>query len=172
MIAGKRIVHRIALIALAGIAVGGILGSTLAGPPQAKTFPVSLTLKTDKKTYAATDPILFTLAAKNKTKSRVTLDFTSGQKYDFEIKSGKKGAEKTVWKWSQGMMFTMMMSAVPLAEGKSVEFKQTYTPTNDPAKSKDNPQKPLAPGTYTLVATLTTADSEHRPHTSVTFVVK
>ena len=172
MITGKKIARRMALIVLAGIAVGGIVGRTQAGPPQFKGLPVALTLKTDKKTYAPTDPILITFTAKNKTKSRMTLDFTSGQRYDFEIKTGKKGAEKTVWKWSQGMMFTMMMTALPLAESKSVEFKQTYTPTTDPAKLKYNAQKPLAPGTYTLVATLTTSDTEHRPHASVTFVVK
>src|SRR5262245_40182441 len=58
------------------------------GAPEGTTH-VSLTLKTDKKSYALKEPIKMTLTIKNTRKAPLTLHFASGQQYDMEIRQGK-----------------------------------------------------------------------------------
>jgi hypothetical protein len=119
-------------------------------------MPVSLTLKTDKKTYAQKEPIKLTLTLKNTRKDPVTLHFSSGQKYDMEIRQGKGRSGAKIWHWSKGVAFTEMMTSLTLAPGKQQTYMETYKPGNMwmPA---------LAPGTYTFVATVTTTGRDPRP---------
>jgi hypothetical protein len=167
-----------AAVALAGfLSAGGSAQNPPANAPQAPQTdqaakgapegmtPASLTLKTDKKTYAVNEPIKMTLTVKNTRKDPVTLHFASGQKYDIEIRQGKGRNGAKVWQWSRGMMFTQMVTAVTLAPGK----KQTYTETYKPGDAR---MPPLTPGTYTVIAIVTTMGRDPRPYDMAPITVR
>jgi hypothetical protein len=156
----------------ASLAAGGALAQTgdeSAGsgahrmPGAGVQVPVAVSIKTDKKTYAANDPIKMTIIAKNPSKQTVNLPFATGQKYDIEIRRGKEPNGERVWQWSRGKMFTMIVTSQAVAPGKALTYKQTY----DPAK-----EKPLMPGTYTVRAVLTTSGRAPRPYGVTTLTVK
>jgi hypothetical protein len=150
-----------------------------AGPPSAgkadqgkpvgnKAEPVSVRVSTDKKVYAAGEPIRLTLTAKNITKEALHVVFNTGQRYDFEIRRGAKPDYSLVWQWSRGMMFTMMVSSETLQPGKALVYNLTY----DPKAAGHARVAPLAPGVYNVVGTLTIGQPVAMPHDFVTFRVK
>ena len=132
--------------------------------------PLKTTVKTEKKQHGTKDPVKMTLAVTNTTQKPITLNFSSGQKYDFEIKRGKGEAGVTVWKWSQGMMFTQMLSSRKLEPGKSLTFTETYKPGAKSAEGQTLPA--LTAGTYSVIATLTTTDIAPKPQSTTVFIVK
>lgn len=129
--------------------------------PAVALAPLLLKVKTDHASYAASDDILFTLSVKNTTTAPLVLHFNSGQRYDFELRKDK-GTK--IWQWARGRMFTMMLSSSTLQPGASLTFTDKYHPG-----SADTPA--LAPGFYTLVASLTT-DAKPTPSATMTFKVK
>jgi hypothetical protein len=136
--------------------------------PDAAPLPVVLTVKTNKKSYTAKEPIHVALTVSNPKKTgakTVTLSFSSGQQYDLELWRGPKKSGEKVWQWAQGKMFTMMLTSRKLDPGKSHTYKETY----DPAKLET---PALLPGTYRLIATLTTIGDAPRPRAETTFTVK
>jgi hypothetical protein len=144
-----------------------------AGPPAAPpeiAVPVALKVKTDKKTYRTKEPIKMTLTAVNTSKSPVSLNFATGQRYDFFLRNGKSTAGKPFWKWSLSRLFTQMIDTIALEPGKSLTYTTTYKPGD---KSGDGrPLPSLAPGTYTVTAALTVMGRGLSPMTSTTFQIK
>ena len=130
--------------------------------------PLTLAVKTDQPTYPADSAVRFTLTAKNTTRQDIPLRFTSGQHYDFELFRGKGVKGEKVWQWARGMMFTMMLSSMPLKPGKPLEYAETYRPGSAGMPA-------LAPGVYTVVATLTSVSKSSPlaslPSASTTFKV-
>ncbi len=108
-----------------------------------------------------------TLTVKNPGKNAITLNFASGQRYDFELRRGKDKKGDLVWKWSRGRMFTMALSSLSLAPGKTL----TYTETAAKDEEKDT-LLALPAGTYTAIATLTIRGTTSQPSTSTTFTVQ
>lgn len=143
-----------------------------SGPAAAPevSVPVVLKVKTDKKLYRTKEPVKMTLTAKNTGKSKVSLNFSSGQRYDFVISRGKGASMQTVWKWSQNRMFPMMIDTVSLEAGKSLTFTETCAPGEKGADGKPIPE--MSPGTYTVSAILTTMGRTPRPMTSTTIQIK
>lgn len=133
--------------------------------PAAVNVPVAVVVKTDKKTYVRDAPVKLTLTAKNQSEQAVRLPFSSGQRYDFEIRRGKGNTGEKVWQWAKDRMFTMMLGTVTLERGKSLAYAETYTPGNEGMPA-------LEPGTYTLIGTLTTMGRAPQPKHAVTFNVK
>ena len=115
-----------------------------------KNAPLAVTVTPDKKSYRPGEAITITLTVKNKTKQNQTLSFFTGQRYDFEI---RQAGNKSVWKWSNGRMFTQAQGTITIAPGKSLTYAETFTPG-----ANDAP--PLPPGTYTLLAIVTTSNSK------------
>jgi hypothetical protein len=135
-----------------------------------RSFPVQVTVKTDKRIYLSDDPIKMTITAKNTQKSLVSLQFASGQQYDVEIRRGKNKNGEKVWQWSEGRMFTMAIINTRLAPGKTQTYNVTYGSEVSPATGKAVPK--LTPGTYTIFATLTTMGRAPRPYGTTTITVK
>jgi len=163
------------IAATAGLLLTPILASMAqttppgGGAPGAGT-PVSVSVTADKKTYQAKDPIKLTLTVKNTKSMPVKLLFSSGMKYDFEIRKGKGTTGERVWQWSKGRMFIQMLQEVSLEPGKSLVFSETYTPGNKDGYGKPLPE--LAPGTYTGTGILAISGRMPRPMASVGFTVK
>jgi len=166
---------------ICGIAAAALLGAVLATagadgarkrkpepPIRGVSVPVSVTVKTDKAVYTSDAPIHITLTVKNPSRSAVRLPFSSGQKYDIEIRRGKGLNGERVWQWAKGRVFTEMLTQATVAPGKSLTFQETFAPNDKTAEGV----APLAPGTYTVVGILTTSGRAPRPSGGTVITVK
>lgn len=97
-------------------------------------------LSISEKRYKTGEEIVVKINAYNPQNSKIILDFSSGQRYDFYLK--KNGQE--VWRWSEGKFFTMALAREEIAPGQELEYQA------------DIPSQELAPGRYTLAGELTT----------------
>jgi hypothetical protein len=112
-------------------------------PPAASGLRLRLT--SDKKSYAIGKPIVLTLAVTNLARAPATIQFSSGQKYEFEVRR----AGQTVWRWSADRMFTQALTSLTLGPGERRLFTETW-------KQQDNNGQPVPAGAYEAVAILTT----------------
>lgn len=83
-------------------------------------------------------PQRLVLRVTNATRRVVELRFPDGQTHDFVVLDS---AERPVWRWSDGRMFTQAMRTQAVSGGTTVEFAESW-PARAPA------------GRYTVVATL------------------
>jgi len=104
-----------------------------------------LRLTSAKTTYAAGEPVPLTLTVTNASRSLVTLQFSSGQQYDFEVQH----EGKIIWRWSADRMFTQALTSFTLGPKENKTFAVTW-------KQQDNEGKPVSGGGYEAVGTLTT----------------
>ena len=136
-----------------------------------KAGPVTVTVTTDKKLYAAGTTIKLTLTVRNTSPDTVHLTFSSGQRFDFVIRHAVKGDSPILWQWSRGKMFTQMLSSDTLMPGQD----RTYTTLFDPKEAAQSDAakagKPamFAPGPYTVSGTLTISSREARPSATAVF---
>ena len=115
----------------------------LMAVPSAQDLRLALSL--GEAPTAAGTPIVLELAATNDGQAPLVLDFPDGQRYDFEVFS-EDGA--SVWRWAEGMFFTMMLGRETLETGASLRWTERIADG-------------LPAGVYRVVATLTTVE----PHT-------
>jgi hypothetical protein len=106
---------------------------------------VQLRLTSDRRAYAVGDSVVLTLTVINAGPSPVTLQFSSGQKYDFEVRRGGQ----VVWRWSADRMFTQALTSMTLGPRERKVFTETW-------KQQDNNGQPVGAGTYEAVAVITT----------------
>ncbi|WP_419935839.1 BsuPI-related putative proteinase inhibitor [Candidatus Palauibacter sp.] len=109
------------------------------------TQDLRLALSLGEALPTAGTPIVLELAATNDGEAPLVLDFPDGQRYDFEVFS-EDGA--SVWRWAEGMFFTMMLGRERLDPGTSLRWIERI-------------EDGLPAGVYRVVATLTTVE----PHT-------
>ena len=81
----------------------------------------------------------FALTIKNVGNKHAELDFANGQRYDFVVIDS---VGREVWHWSSGRMFTQIVQNKQLGSGESMRVSETWK------------KPPVAPGKYTVVATL------------------
>jgi hypothetical protein len=67
----------------------------------------------------AGDSVHFEVHVTNTTSSPIALEFTTAQRYDFEV-SERDG--DLVWRWSDGMMFAQALGREDLAPGESRRY--------------------------------------------------
>jgi len=70
------------------------------------------------------DSVRFLLQVTNATQGPLTLDFRSGQSYDFAVSDGGR----TVWSWAADMMFTQALRSETLAAGETRAFSERWRP--------------------------------------------
>ena len=121
------------LLAWRALAVGGALHVVLA----MSVDSVHLTLATDKPAYRTGEPIELILKLTNRSKQPHVLEFSSSQRYDFEIEG---------WRWGADKMFAQMMGTERLAPGASQEYRERFLGR-------------LAPGTYRVTGRITAIGS-------------
>jgi hypothetical protein len=104
---------------------------------------LKLTLTTDKPAYRVGEPVELVLKVTNRAKQPKVLEFSSSQRYDFEI-ADSSGAK--VWQWSADRMFAQMLGTERLAPGESREYRERFSGS-------------LAPGTYRVTGRITATSS-------------
>ena len=111
-----------------------------------------LTLQTDKVTYRAGEPIALLLKLNNRSGRDTTLQFSSGQRYDFQIvnESGE-----TAWTWSADRSFMQALSSETLAADGALEYREECA-------------APLPPGRYAVSGSITTMGSPLTARTVIT----
>jgi hypothetical protein len=70
------------------------------------------------------DTVTFTVHVSNPTSGPVRIEFTSGQRYDFEV--GTMVGER-VWQWSAQRSFIAALGFVDLQAGESLEYSEDWT---------------------------------------------
>ncbi len=107
----------------------------------------------DARVDVTTGPaVTFMLELTNHTGKRVELQFPSAQTHDFAVLDARG---ETVWQWSHDRMFTQVMSTETLSKNAQLTFSEEW--------------RDAKPGTYTLVATTTSAS--HPVEERIGFVV-
>jgi hypothetical protein len=132
----------------------GGAGHDGGAPPQSGAAGVQLRLTSQKRGYAIKEPVQLTFTVTNPARSAVTLNFSSGQLYDIEV---RHAGRTVVWSWSAGRFFTQALTELTLGPGERRNFSVTWN-------QQDNEGQSVAPGAYTAVATLTTM-GRPRPQT-------
>ncbi len=118
--------------------VGVYVGATRDGGRAAQTIPgLSVTFTRDKKVYTVGDTVKFTLTMTNKSAAPITLEFNSGNIFDFSVVQDGK----TVWQWSHDKMFIMVQVPMTLAPGETKSYDGEWD-------LKGNDGKAVDPGTY------------------------
>ncbi|HEX2095539.1 MAG TPA: BsuPI-related putative proteinase inhibitor [Longimicrobiaceae bacterium] len=114
-------------LSLALAASGAIACAAANGPmpddsSAGSTGPGPLVSSLQVETSA--DSIRFVLQVTNTGPTPVTLDFTSGQSFDFVVQQG--GRE--VWRWSADRMFTQALRTETLRPGDTRSFDAAWVP--------------------------------------------
>jgi hypothetical protein len=86
---------------------------------------------------SVTDDVRLTLEVPNPGERAVDVEFPDGQTHDFAVEDA---IGRTVWRWSEGRLFTQGVQTKVLRAGKSLTYEARW--------------EPAAPGRYTVVATL------------------
>ena len=89
---------------------------------------VQFSFKTDKAEYARDETVRFAMVLSNAGPQAQTLTFTSGQSFD--ISATPVGAEKPVWRWAQGRMFTKNIREVTLQPGETLQLQAQWDQKN------------------------------------------
>lgn len=149
----------VACLAL-GIVLAGCGRSPGGGPERTQNQAsmvvgsLMLTLETDKRTYRAGEPIALQLKLNNRSDRDTTLQFSSGQRYDFQIADASGGGE-TAWTWSADRAFIQALGAEQLAADGALEYREQFTGR-------------LAPGTYKVTGFITTLGGPLQASTTIT----
>jgi hypothetical protein len=115
---------------------------------------LELALRSDKPVYHVGEPIELTLELANRSSGPIDLQFSSSQRYDFEIADGGGGP---MWHWSADRMFAQVMGTVKLEPGQSQEYRERFLGR-------------LAAGTYRVTGRITAIGATLRA--SATFAVR
>lgn len=81
-------------------------------------------LSTDRGRYQPGQTVVMKMTVANPFDESMTLQFTSGQTYDFIIRDG---TGQKVWQWSDDRVFTMALQQRELAAGESYEVSTRWT---------------------------------------------
>jgi intracellular proteinase inhibitor BsuPI/copper amine oxidase-like protein len=141
-----------------GLAAGSGASGRRGTNNPAPSSGLLLGLTADRKTYAVGTPVRLTMSISNPARPTMTLQFSSGLHYDFEVRRGRE----TVWRWSAGRMFTQALTNLTVGPGERRVFSETWN-------QRDNNGQPVSPGTYTAIATLTTMTRPQPQTPPVTF---
>jgi len=114
------------LLTLGGLLVALACDGRQAEPPVARSavsdpsWAVSLT--SDRPVYVRGEDVTLTLVARNATAASQTLEFSSGQRYDFAIED----ARAPVWRWSASQAFIQMLGEETVAPGDSLVYRERF----------------------------------------------
>ena len=113
------------------------------------TKALAWAIKTPKNVYRRGEAIPFTMTIKNGTDKPHTMEFSSGQNFDIEVRRVAGG--DPVWNWAHDKMFTMMLQTQTLRPGESRVFTATW-------EQDDNRRFSVGRGDYSVRARLTVGE--------------
>ena len=106
-----------------------ICPSCEGGFPRELLPPIDLrngALRANVIAVASAAEVTFTLSVTNTLAVPATLQFTSGQQFDFQV---FRVDGRPVWMWSADKSFSLALGSRTLAAGETVTFTATWTPT-------------------------------------------
>ena len=92
--------------------------------PPTNTDPFTVTARAIQAEVKARKPIELEIEVKNTSQKTATLNFSSGQSFDFS--ATREGEKETAWSWSMDKMFAQALRSQPLEAGKSETFKAQW----------------------------------------------
>jgi hypothetical protein len=87
-----------------------------------RTINVTVKTDTDKTQYRSGEIVKLYVSLTNQGPDKIDLDFSSSQRYDFQILKGKV----LVWQWSNDLMFAMALESITLKAGETLTFKEKW----------------------------------------------
>jgi hypothetical protein len=87
--------------------------------------PVAADVVSSLEVKVGRDSVELILHATNPTSKPVTLEFNTGQRYDFLILDAAGQAE---WRWGQDHMFTQALGREVLAPGQGLQYRAVWKP--------------------------------------------
>jgi hypothetical protein len=123
------------LLALGALAL--LAGCTQPDPPASPGGTSPLLASVQASTFGS-DSAVFSLQVTNTSSAALTLNFNSGQEFDFVVMRGTQ----EVWRWAGDRMFTQALRSETLAPGETETYTATWAPL------------PGSGGEYTVRATL------------------
>lgn len=124
-------------------AAGALLG---CAPREAAPRVETPLLLTSVQASTFPDSVQFLLQVTNTSADPVTLEFGSGQSFDFIV--SREGQE--VWRWSADRMFTQALRSEVLGASETRSYRATWTPG------------PQTPGEYRVTGILTAREHHTR----------
>jgi hypothetical protein len=121
-------------------------------------LPVLVDLSTNRSVYQAGETVEVAVAATNKVRSPIDLQFSSGQSFDVKITDNDG---KDVWQWSHEKVFSMAIRKIKLPPGKSLNFRLAW-------KQTDNHGRPVKNGIYYIKGWLTSGTRPVSPKKEIT----
>jgi hypothetical protein len=118
---------RTAAVFLAVATLGcGVKDTPDVNPPDADGAAVgAAALASSVEVEVHANTVRMVLHVTNPTSRPVTLEFSSGQRYDFAIRTAA-GAD--VWTWSADKLFAQMVGTETIAPGATLDYTETWTP--------------------------------------------
>lgn len=80
-------------------------------------------LSQETTVFAQAEDIEFVLTLTNNMNDVVTINFNSGQRYDFYIQNSN---DEEIWRWSGNQLFIQATSELQIPAGDTVTFKQNW----------------------------------------------
>ncbi|MGH3579895.1 MAG: BsuPI-related putative proteinase inhibitor, partial [Mycobacterium sp.] len=114
------------------------------GPVPMPAGTLRLGLTAGQSAHSPDEPVVLTLTVTNPGPAPVTVAFPSSQQYDFEVRLG----ERVLWRWSAERAFLQTLTQRTLGPGERWVVTETWD-------GRDDQGQFLAPGTYEVVARLT-----------------
>lgn len=114
---------------------------------EAQQGSLSLSLNTDKATFAVGEPVQFVLRATNVTNAPVTVTFSSSLNDEYIVRDAN-GA--TAWRLSEGRAFLTVLTSCTVQPGATLTFSETWNQRTSPP-----PGVQVPPGLYSVTALLT-----------------
>jgi len=112
--------------------------------PHVEESQLTVSLTTDETNYQAGQPIQLYLVLENEGPEPLTLEFSSSQRYDFEIRNAE---DELVWRWSDEMGFAQMLGSETVEPGGELHYEEEITQTLDS-------------GSYRVIGYITARDVE------------
>ena len=88
---------------------------------------VSAGLVSSVEVEVAANTVRMVLHVTNPTNRPVVLEFSSGQRYDFAVRTADG---QDVWRWSADKSFMQALSSQTIAPGATIDFVETWQPGN------------------------------------------
>lgn len=115
----------------------------VAPSPQPTPAVLRVSARSTKQKWKVGTPVQLEIEVKNLSKRPVTLQFSSGQSFNFS--ATRAGETEPAWNWAMDKMFITVMRSQTLNAGQSLKFSATW--------------ENAAPGRYSVTGTLTTIES-------------
>ena len=129
-----------------------VVALLLFAVPHVEGSQLTVRVTTNKATYEAGEPIQLELILENQGSESITLEFSSSQRYDFEIRNAE---DEAIWRWSDEIGFAQMLGSEIVEPGGQLHYEEEFAMALDA-------------GTYRVIGYVTSRGGELRGELEIT----